>query len=1042
MATKQPIFVNSYQLLDLLGLIEHVDNGLVRLSNKALVLKDDVSIEGYPYSKVFELNRLFEVNKILNGNVFKKEELAAALEALPERYYLRVFFAKFRPLYDGRITQKADQWDSIKAWRYDIDLLKDEDFKKTGDEWEKVIKRANDRFQNIKSIIGKLPLRPNLIKKSIKGFHLIYVFDKPITREAYDTYLRLYNKPSGNKPDDDITDQFIVFELLRKYIPKYLLELDPTLELDVQASSVISSIATRLDTKELVCQLLHAPYTFKEFRKAFEFLLLDNTTDVVYKEGKTPYTIRDIPKTTFLSLIDRCSVLKALDEDWENHSEYEWYVMINYYAIKILYAETQEEAEQLRKEFHDKSSRWHGNGNKHYTYNEAERQLQYYIRKQEEGLKPPTCKYIYNNLSSKYTTICHSCPYRKFDHAGRMISNFIFDGLKNNSSLEDITIPGWELRDDGWYMEIRDNKDELNSPPIWIRVLPYFRIRTYYLVGGANFTELIDVVDRQGISTIHVLERRKDTLKVNPADIVVPYGKVATNWDRAIKTFLTDYIEAVKEKRGVKVSFLGYKYVNGSWNIAIGGYCNYRRNDLGFIFYGDVMSKRRFIPSVQGRLEVFKDVYSEVFKLNDPAVHLSVAHYLSWIGEQFLDDESLQLSLNPFLIFIGDSGTGKSARAKIAAAMYGNPALFSFTNVSQASYNNRFPMLKAPFGIDEVSNTLPKYEEKLSELLYNIGNRYGKTTAYGSYQELEVPVILIGETQKFLVDKMFKTDRGLARRSIVIKITQALRQNAEVLNQLINKKLSKNYGHIITYALSLNGDDRDMIDQFKQDIFNKLKLGNNNFYEIKEHLALSLAMFKHFYMQFIGLSEDETDEKINKVIEFLTKEIAEHQLTRIGDTVDYVQEVLEFISAVLKAQKRDGITFRGYTYKGLIDVIDYKPTDKIERLLKKFFWKVHKYTRSTDYRFRDTSILLTYPNTHPKHLAEEAEKIYNEFTEEEVAIWLKVAELRFGDESLDYIKQGLASQSGIGEKLIKKFSVLKPTREVSLIELEEAGIRF
>jgi len=1011
--------INSYQLLDLLGLIEPVGE-YVKLSDRAVVLKDDIPIQGLPNSKTFTLD------KILNEKIFKKEELWTALQNLPYLKHLRVFFAKFRPDQDGRITQKADLWDQIKAWRYDIDVVKDEDLL---NDRERAIQKINEKVRDIQELIQKLPLPPNLVKRSNKGWHLIYVLKEFITRDAYETYLKHYNNPKPNK-DDDIADQFIVFELLSKYIPKYLVELDPNIGLDIQASKKISSIATRFVSDDLPAYVLNPPYLRKDLRKAFEFLLLDNTEEeVVYKQGKTPYTVKDISKNTFLSLMDRCSVLKALDEDWENHSEYEWYVMTNYYAIRILYAETPKEAEELRQEFHDKSSRWYGNGNKQYSYNEAERQLQYYIRKQEEGLKPPACKYIYHNLSSKYTMICHTCPYRRFDINGNMIANFIFDGLRNDS-LEEITIPGWELRDDGWYMEVSDEKGK--TPPIWIKILPYFKIRAHYLVGEDDI-ELLDIVDKRGISAIKRIERRKDTYLVTP-ELVKSYGFVNPNWISASKKFLTYYVEKVKEQRGVKINFLGYRFINGFWDIAVGGYGNYRRKDLGYIFYGQEINDQWFIPSIQGHLDIFKDIYYYAFRLDDPALHLAIAHYLSWIGLQFIDDRSFKAHINPILIFVGDTGTGKTVRAKIAAGLYGNPAVFSFTNITQASFNNRFPLIKAPFTIDEVMTKNQRDEEKLGELLYNIGNKNGKMTSFATHNPLEVPVILTGETENLLVDKLFSTYRGLTRRSIVIKMTTEYKDNSDILDDILDG-LYQHYGHILSYVKSLTKDDIKMIEGYAYTIYNLLTFGDSSFKELRRHLTLSLAMFKHFYKHFIGLSVSEIDNKIKKVIEFVSKNTTEHQLSKVGDTIDYVEEVIEFISSVKKAEKM-GISLRGMTYKGLISKIDYKPSDKVGELLKKFFWKKYAYKKSTDYRFIDTSLLLCFPN-QPTDLSEEIEKIYNEFTKEELAIWLRVAEAKFGKDGLDGIKRSLVYHGEIGKKLLDKFPELRPLYYVKVTEQEE-----
>ena len=1019
--------IDNYELLELLGLVEPVSDGeFVRLSDKALVLKDDVPIPELPYGKVFTLD------KILNEKVFKKEDLKAALQNLPYLKHLRVFFAKFRPDQNGRITQKAELWDSIKAWRYDIDVVKDEDLINDREGAMERIESAEIKIAVLKTI---LPLKPNIIKRSRKGWHLIYVLKSPITREAYDTYLQRYNNPKEYKWIDEIALQFIVYELFSEYILRYIAEYLYDLNVDIQASNKISSLATRFITPDLPAYYIEEPYMRSDIYDAFVYLMKTKTKvaskeeptikedqsikeepaiDIVYKQGKTLYTVKDIPKTTFLSLIDRCGVLKALDEDWENHTEYEWYVMTNYYAIRILYADTPEEAEKLRREFHDKSSRWKGNGNKHYSYNEAERQLQYYIRKQEEGLKPPTCKYIYHNLSNKYTTICHSCPYRKFDPQGNMIANFIFDSLKNDS-LEDITIPGWELRDDGWYMEIR-NKDGLDST--WIRVLPYFKVRAYYLVGGTNFTELIDVADKQGVSTIHILDRRKDTLKVNPADIVVPYGRISAGWDRNIKIFLTDYIEEVKEKRGVKIKFLGIRYINGFWDIAVGGHGNYRRNNLAFIFYGEETSKKWFVPSVQGSLETFKDIYYHAFLLDDPPLHIAIAHFLSWIGTQFIDNKSFELEINPILIFIGDNETGKSIRAKIAAGLYGNPAVFSFSNITQATFNNRFPMIKCPFVIDEVITKDEYSEKKLGELLYNVGNKTGKMTAYATYDPIEVPILLVGETENFLVDKLFSSYRGLVRRSLVIKTTKEYRDNSDTLDYLL-EELRSNYGHIITYVKGLTENDREVIEEEAKNIYEwGLKFATNGLKELKKHLALSLSMFKHFYKNFIGFSESEINNKIKKVIELITNEIGENQLNKIGDTVDYVQEVLEFISSVLKAEKR-GESLKGMNYKGVREKIEYKPSDNVGRLLKKFFWKKYISCGTKTKLSFIPGVLIVNPIVSEdetkdailkKDIIQADRERLNELTDEELKIWVDILKLRYDDVTIRIIVDALGNQ--------------------------------
>jgi len=142
--------------------------------------------------------------------------------------------------------------------------------------------------------------------------------------------------------------------------------------------------------------------------------------------------------------------------------------------------------------------------------------------------------------------------------------------------------------------------------------------------------------------------------------------------------------------------------------------------------------------------------------------------------------------------------------------------------------------------------------------------------------------------------------------------------------------------------------------------------------------------------------------------------------------VDHVQEVMEFISIVLKA-KENGEILKGMSYKTLLGKIGYKPSDRVGELIKTFFWKRYysrNYTSRTNLKFRDNSLLLIYPNYLFKDVIDEGNIIYNEFTKHKLSIWFKVAELRFGKEGVDRIKKSFIDIGGLGNRLMKKFPEL------------------
>jgi hypothetical protein len=330
------LLLDNFELLELLGIL-YQTLPTVKLSPNVVVLRDDDVPELAGFPKVFTIDKLF------NGTEFPLEEFKQTLNAIPYLDKLRVFFAHFRP-YKGKITQRKDHWDRFKAWRFDIDHSYPE--------------------EHILGLIEKLPLQPNIVKKSNQGWHLIYVFDEFVLRDKYELYL--------HKGHEEGLLHFRVYRLLTHHIPAYLLSLEE--KLDVQASSLVNMIATRFVSETLPAYLLHEPYPLSDFSNTFSHLIPEkpnksplnpngqkahtNTQKQTQPNGKgkkgdfhavvegfykahrsSPYTVKDLPKETFYSLLSRCKVLKALDEVWENHSYEEWFIMTNFQAVKILYAE-------------------------------------------------------------------------------------------------------------------------------------------------------------------------------------------------------------------------------------------------------------------------------------------------------------------------------------------------------------------------------------------------------------------------------------------------------------------------------------------------------------------------------------------------------------------------------------------------------------------------------------------------------------------------------------------------------------------------------
>jgi hypothetical protein len=980
--------LDNYEMLEIFGMITKFDGGMCKLADNIVVLKDADAPVFIGHSKIFPLSEIF------TGRYFTSKELKQALKDKEgDLRYLRVFLSYFYPQEDGRLSQKQDYWNKFKSWRYDID-------------------DSNYTLEQVLELINKLPLKPNIIKKSNKGWHLIYVFDRFIEREDVEAYIK-------NKNNDDAYKPYIVYEILTKLLPFYLKELEP--KLDVGASNNISQIATRFISERLPAYIINPEYSLDTFIEAYSFLtkkVFDEVEEELEISGKSIFTIQSIPKEEFYTAISRCGVLKALEEDWENHSYNEWFVMFNYYAVKCLYADNQEELEKIINEFHEKSRR-----HPKYTYKDAEYHLNNAIKKQREGLKLPGCRFINKNINPKYLEACKSCSYKKVDKDGNIYSHFIYSYL-NQESLEDIALKGWVLRENGWSIYNAEDGS-------YIQVLPYFKIRTHYIVGEAE-DEYVEIVDKRSRSYIRKVDRKKGTYKPD-VNLVKSFGAVNPDKIREAERFLAHYIEKVKVKRGVKIDFVGYKNIGNGWDIVVGGNGKYSRKEISFIFYGKEMENSDwYIPEVKGSEEYFKAIYQALFSLNDAPLHLTIGHFLSWIGREFIKDRSLIANINPILILVGDTGTGKSIRVKLATALYGNPNLFSFTNITQAGFNNNFPLIKTPFGIDEVIMKTANDERKFGELVYNLTNIQGKMTFNTTYNPIDVPVVITGETENLLIDKAFDSFRGLNRRSIVIEMSDRWKENSDVLDDALSE-LQSHHGHILGYVKSLKEEDKKEIADLIKGIQARLDFGDSSFKDLKKHLALSLAMYYHFFERYIGMDAVDVADKVNAVIDFVAEQINKKQVVKIGENVDYVEEVINFISKVEEAMNNKK-SLKGMSYKQVCNTIKYTPSNRIGELLKKFFWK--RYTESSGsgskLRFIPGVLIFNFflANDEKAFVIQTDKDRLEALTEEELKIWADVLKIRYGGEVIEKIVEE------IGDKRLKEVLKIDSKKEKREEEVE------
>jgi hypothetical protein len=214
---------------------------------------------------------------------------------------------------------------------------------------------------------------------------------------------------------------------------------------------------------------------------------------------------------------------------------------------------------------------------------------------------------------------------------------------------------------------------------------------------------------------------------------------------------------------------------------------------------------------------------------------------------------------------------------------------------------------------------------------------------------------------------------------------------------------------------SLTEKDREWIKAMAKVIYDYRKiqnLGDASFRDLRKHIAISLAMFAHFFLHFIQACTEDDDEMINKlagIIDFVVEQITRNQVGRVGENIDLVEEVMGFISKVDEAGNRR-VELQGLSFKQVCQKTSYTPSHRVGELLKKFFFKRYRTPNGTRLVFTP-SCLISLPSKimfpkEPDVFSSTAPQVIHDkerllsFTEEEARIWLEVFRLRHGDRDI------------------------------------------
>lgn len=600
---------------------------------------------------------------------------------------------------------------------------------------------------------------PNILKRTNKGWHLIWLSEYSITDKVL---------------LEEIEEKFGILLRSNSYF-----------------SSVIDKIgnimsATRPIYPDLPCYVLkEEPYNALDLYERIKemYIPIANFQD----RQANMISPNDLSVNLVKSAVDLCSIAKVLMNSFEDHDYREWFNVSFFFALRDLLGDKDAKQEWLAKSRLYYKYGTSGNNDKN-TLNQLE-YTKNFIVKDKHAWVLPSCEFIRTHArpERELSKACELCPARKINHVYRFL-------LKNN---EEETLSDTIFIENGFVykravvskkgsepIETITKVCKAITPLVIIRKAPSYKANSIeYLKYQYNNETYYARISRTSGGELSLKE--------------FSFVSIHENNYKAFREYIEIIIQRLREQGRVQnVPFLGYeeeKAIVVNKHISYADAIVYLTQDFNLkVFNGVINVPELYIPHSKGSVDEYLKGVEKLLKLRDPLILSAVGHELVMFSKDILDTAGFQ-PLNIIQIWRGAQGIGKTQRLILANRLFTN-GFASFKSTTLAKFQNDYHFIKIPLIFDEVVLSSPNDVEKFKDMIYHIANMLGKQDAEKVLPPLKSPVIMAGErVNLYRMEKLLTT--GAARRMMIVDIGEVYKFEITPKIAEVSRILSQNFGH-------------------------------------------------------------------------------------------------------------------------------------------------------------------------------------------------------------------------------------------------------